>query len=129
LLLRWYSLISLERAGTVVAGTIAAMTLGPATSVALAWISRPVDPAAVRRLAPITNTTALIAIGEGILAAMLCGIRLGTVLVIVAWLLVRFASTFVRWRFGGVRGSDLEAFRIVVETAAFVLAASLRRLP
>jgi hypothetical protein len=109
-------------------GIIAAMAVGPAASVALAWISRPVDDAAFRRLSVLTAPQAIVAIGEGIAAALLCGVRTGTVLVLVSWLLLRGVTALVNWRWGGVRGSDLEAFRVVVETTSLTLSASLREL-
>jgi cobalamin synthase len=129
ILVRWYALISLQTSSRRLAvGIVAAMTLGPAASVALAWVSRPVDDGALRRLSVLTTPTALIGIGEGVVAALLCGPRIGVVLALVAWLLIRLVSYVAQWRFRGVRGQDLDAFRVVVETVALVVIASLREL-
>ena len=128
-LLRWYALISLARWPHLSPlALVAALTLGPAAMLGLAWVSRPADERALSRLAPLTTTQALVAVGEGILAALLCGVRIGTVLVLTAWLLFRVVSWYVNRRFGGVRGSDLEAYRILVETAALMLISSLAGL-
>ena len=125
ILLRWYSLISLENAGRLFPAVVAAMTLGPAAAIALAWVSRPLDDAAFRRLSVLEIGPALGTMAEGTAGAMLCGVRLGVVLVLVVWLLLRIV-TYLRARSGGVRGSDLEAFRVVVETTALILLASVR---
>jgi hypothetical protein len=129
ILVRWYALISLQTSSRRLAvGIVAAMTMGPAASIALAWVSRPVDDAAVRRLSVLTTPAALIAIGEGLVAALMCGPRKGIVLTLVAWLLLRLVSYITQWRFRGVRGWDVDAFRVLVETVGLAVIASLRTL-
>ena len=49
-------------------------------------------------------------------------------LALVAWLLLRLVSYFTQWRVGGVRGRDLEGFRVLVETASLAVLGSLRDL-
>lgn len=126
ILLRWYSLIALAKLPHISGWAIAAaLALGPAAMLALEWVSRPADESAFARLAPLTTPEALVAIGEGLVAAFVCGIRIGVVLVLTAWILLRLVSWVVNYRFGGVRASDLEACRILVETAALMLISSL----
>lgn len=128
-LIRWYALISLQTSSQrLAAGAIAAMTLGPAASVILGWVSRPVDQAAFERLSVLTITQTVVASAEGLITALLCGPRIGIVLTLLAWLLIRLVSYGTQWRLGGVRGRDLAALRVLVETAALVVIASLRDL-
>lgn len=129
ILLRWYALISLQASSRgLLFAAIAAMTLGPAAAIALGWLSPPVDDAAVRQLSPLTTAATVIAIAQGTIAALAYGLRIGCILLLVVMLLVRQVSAFMKWRRGGVRGSDLDGFRVVVETLALVLAASLHDL-
>ncbi len=129
ILVRWYALISLQTSGRRLGvGIIAALTLGPAAAVALAWTSRPVDDDAFRRLLPVTTATACVVIAEGVVAALWCGLRIGLVLALVAWLLLRLVLYFTQWRVGGVRGRDLDGFRVLVETASLTVLSSLRDL-
>jgi hypothetical protein len=118
-LLRWYALMALAGQPERI---VAAMTLGPAASIALAWISRPVDPAAFRRLSVLSTPVALMAILQGAIASLLCGMRLGFILIAASYLLVRMVSAFLKRCFGGVRASDLQAFRVSVETVALLIA-------
>lgn len=118
LLVRWYALIPLSHHPKSI---VAAMTLGPAASVALAWVSRPVGDDAVRRLSVLSTTAAIIAIAQGVIAALACGMRLGSILIGFSYLSVRTMTALLKRRFGGVRGSDLEAFRVLFETVALVL--------
>lgn len=127
ILLRWYSLISLETSvARLTTSVIAAMTLGPAASVALAWLSRPVDTPAFKKLARLSSPAAIVAVVEGTAAAMACGLRMGALLTLSTYLLLRLVSGFVNWRYGGIRASDLDGFRIVVETSALVILSSMR---
>jgi hypothetical protein len=126
LLLRWYALIWLARLPHLSPlAIVAALALGPAAMIGFAWVSRPADELAFARLLPLTTWEALVAMAEGVAAAFLCGVRVGTVLVLVAWLLFRIVSWYVDLRFGGVRNSDLEGYRILVETASLMLVSSL----
>lgn len=128
ILLRWYSLISLQGSpARLVTGVVAAMALGPAASVTLAWISRPVDQPAFQRLSVLSTPEAVTAIAEGVAASVACGLQVGSMLIISGYLLVRLMAGFVNWRFAGVRGSDLDACRVVVDTIALVLVSSLRQ--
>ncbi len=128
ILVRWYALISLQNGARLLPAVAVATTLGPAAAIALGWVSRPVDDAAFRRLSRLNTQWAVVAIAEGIAAAALCGIRVGLVLVLVCWLVLRLVLWVGRWRIGGVRGSDLEATRVVVETISLVVLSSLREL-
>ncbi len=129
ILVRWYALISLENApDRLWTGVIAAMTLGSAASIALSWISRPVDDAAFHRLSPLTTPVALTGIAEGVVATLLCGPRIGSVLVLSAYVLLRVVAAFTNMRNGGIRGSDLEGLRVITETTALTIAAGLRDL-
>ncbi len=118
LLVRWYGLTPLSSQPSRV---VAAMTLGPAAAVALAWVSRPVGDVAFRRLSVLSTPAAVIAITQGVIASLACGMRVGSILIVATYLLVRLWTAFLKRRFGGVRGSDLEAFRVLVETMGLVL--------
>jgi hypothetical protein len=111
ILVRWYALISLAAPSQ-------------AAAVAFGWISRPADEEAVRRLSKLTSAGAIVAVAEGIGALVLCGLQLGPVIGMVLYLLIRATGGFVKWRFGGVRGRDLEAYRVLAETLALALMAS-----
>lgn len=126
ILLRWYALLSLATTtGWLLTAIVAALTAAQAASVALAWVSPPADPSAVSRIAGLTTTVAIAAMAQGAAAVALLGPRLGVLVIVGSYLLVRIGSAFFKWRFAGVRGSDIETFRVLCETALLVLLASL----
>jgi cobalamin synthase len=125
ILVRWYALISLATPSRrILAGAAIALAASQAAAVAFGWISRPADEEAVRRLAKLTSAGAIVAMVEGVAALVLCGLQLGPVIAMVLYLLIRVTGGFVRWRFGGLRGRDLEAYRVLAETVALALMAS-----
>lgn len=124
-LLRWYSLISLHSPPRpMFAAVIVALMLGQVASVALAWVSRPVDDGAFRRLSKLTTTAAIIALAQGAVAAAWFGPRVGSVLAMGVYLLVRLAEWLLQCRYGGVRALDLEALRVTVETGVLMFVSS-----
>jgi hypothetical protein len=126
ILLRWYALISLHSpTSRLLLAAAATLAIGQAASVVLAWISPPADDAALRRFANLTIPAALAAMLQGIAAAFFFGFPLALALIMTAYLFIRLASWFFNWRFGGVRASDVEANRVLVETAVLFLLASV----
>ena len=126
ILVRWYALISLHSpSNRMLCSVTASLAIAQAATVALAWVSRPADDAAVKRLAPLTTNAAVIAMALGALALWPFPMPVPVVLGLAAYLSVRLVSWYAAWRFGGVRASDLEAHRVILETACLALLASL----
>lgn len=120
-LIRWYALMSTG----ATPGIVSAMAIGPAGSVLLAWVSRPVDDSADERLSVLSPPQATIAFVIGIAATFLFGFRLRILLAIVFWMLFRAVAALVNWRWRGVRGSDLDAFRVIVESTLLAIMGSV----
>jgi hypothetical protein len=112
-LLRWYSLAALPRSHVLLAA-IAAFEMAAAGAVALAWLARPADDAAARRLASLNTRAALIVFAQAAIVIAFTGPRMAAVLVLVVYVVVRLLLAFVVWRFGGVRWSDLHAASAVI---------------
>ncbi len=126
ILLRWYALLSLATStGWLLTTIVAALTAAWAASAGLAWVSPPVDPPAVARVAGLTTTVAIAVMAQGAVAAAVLGPRLAVLVIVGSYLLVRLGSAFFKWRFAGIRATDIDAFRVVCETALLVLLASV----
>ncbi len=125
ILVRWYSLMSLSSSDRrVLASSAIALAAAQAATVAFGWTSHPADEPAVQRLSRITTTRAVVAVLQGLVALALIGAQIGAVIGIVLYLLIRLIGGLARWRFGGARGLDLEAYRVLAETAALMIMAS-----
>ncbi len=124
ILIRWYALASLHDLRVVLAG-IVAHELAAAAAVALAWLARPADAEADRRLAGLNSASAVIVFMQAGIVVSFTGVRLALILSLIAYLLVRLVLAFVNWRYHGVRWSDLNATFVLLSTVALA-ALSLR---
>jgi len=96
--------------GPVVLRLAAVLALSRTVMVALAWVSRPAGTGLGAAFARSMSTpVALVAIAQGIAAALLCGPRLGAVLLAVNALLVLSARQYFHRHIGGVTGDCLGA--------------------
>jgi adenosylcobinamide-GDP ribazoletransferase len=108
LVARWLGVSTLS--GPVVLRLAAVLALSRTVMVALAWVSRPAGTGLGAVFARSMSTpAALIAIAQGVAAALLCGPRLGVVLLAVNTLLVLAARQYFHRRIGGVTGDCLGA--------------------
>lgn len=95
---------------------IAAQAVPRAAMVALAWVSRPVGTGlGLEFSSTLTTTGALVAIGQGVIAALVCGLRPGVMILIGAYLIVRLARWYFYRRIGGVNGDCLGATEQLLE--------------
>ena len=112
---RWQAL---EHVATprVVEVCIAAQAVPRATLVALAWISRPIGTGlGLAFSSTLTSSAALIAMAQGIVAALACGLRPGLVIIASAYLMIRLARWYFYRRIGGVNGDCLGATEQLLE--------------
>jgi cobalamin synthase len=118
--LRWLALDSFA-GPSILTACIAAQAMPRAAMVGLAWVSRPAGTGiGYAFTSTLTTPAALTAIAQGILAALLCGGRVGVVLMVGAFLIVRLAREFAYKRAGGVNGDCLGVTEQILEI--FVLA-------
>jgi adenosylcobinamide-GDP ribazoletransferase len=95
---------------------IAAQAVPRAAMVALAWVSRPVGTGlGLEFSSTLTTTAALVAIGQGVIAALACGPSAGVMILIGAYLIVRLARWYFYRRIGGVNGDCLGATEQLLE--------------
>ena len=106
---------------------IAAQAVPRAAIVGLAWVSRPAGTAGpggtgmgYALSSTLTTPAAVAALAQGVLAAFLCGARVGVVLIVGCFLIARLAREFAYKRWGGVNGDCLGATEQVLEI--FILA-------
>jgi adenosylcobinamide-GDP ribazoletransferase len=101
---------------------IASQAVPRAAIVALAWISRPVGTGlGLAFSSTLTTTGAVIAIAQGVGAALVCGLRPGVVIILGAYLIIRFAQAYFYRRIGGVNGDCLGATEQTIEIFILVL--------
>jgi adenosylcobinamide-GDP ribazoletransferase len=108
-LARWQAL---EHIATprVVEVCIAAQAVPRAALVGLAWVSRPIGTGlGLAFSSTLTTQAALIAMAQGIVAALACGLRPGLVIIGGAYLMIRLARWYFYRRIGGVNGDCLGA--------------------
>jgi adenosylcobinamide-GDP ribazoletransferase len=120
-LLRWQALAHVDTS-RLFQICIASQAVPRAGFVALAWVSRPVGNGRALAFCSTLNTSAAVAaIVQGILAALLCGIRPALVIVVGTYLILRMARwCFYRWM-GGVTGDGLDATEQVLEISILAL--------
>jgi len=105
----------------IFAACIAAQAVPRAAIVGLAWTSRPVGDGLGYALASTLSTPAAVAaLAQGVVAAMLCGVRAGAVIVLGSFIIVRLARAYFYKRLGGVNGDCLGATEQLLEV--FILA-------
>jgi adenosylcobinamide-GDP ribazoletransferase len=101
---------------------IAVQTVPRAGLVALAWVSRPVGTGLAAALcSTLTTPIAVAAILQGALAAFLCGLKPGLVIVIGTYLILRAARWYFYRRIGGINGDSLGATEQVLEISILAL--------
>ena len=101
---------------------IASQAFPRAGMVALAWVSRPVGTGlGLAFSSTLTTSGALIAIGQGIVAALVCGLRAGLTLIVGGYLIIRLMRAYFYRRIGGVNGDCLGATEQLLEVFVLVL--------
>jgi adenosylcobinamide-GDP ribazoletransferase len=121
---RWQALehIPLSRAFEA---CIAAQAVPRAAMVALAWISRPAGSGLGDAFtASLTTPSAMVAMIQGIAAAMLCGLRPGVVILAASYIVVRVAQWYFYRRIGGINGDCLGATEQILEILVLILLAA-----
>ena len=104
---RWLALDSFAGPSLLTA-CIAAQAVPRAAMVGLLWVSRPTGRGLGYALAStLTTPAALAALAEGVLAAFLCGARVGIVLMAGSILIANLAREYCYKRWGGVDGDCL----------------------
>lgn len=118
---RWWALAHLVDA-SVWEILIASQAVPRAAMAAMAWVSRPAAKG-LALSAALTTPAALIAIGQGIAAALGCGTRLGIVMILGSYVVIRA----VQWGFykgtGGVNRDSLAVTEQALEIFILALAA------
>jgi adenosylcobinamide-GDP ribazoletransferase len=105
--------------------SIIAQTVPRSAMVALAWLSRPSgDGLGYAFSSSLTTAGSLIAIAQGVIAAMLLGWRPGLLILLAAYLIIRGARTYFYRRIGGVNGDCLGATEQLLEIFILILFAS-----
>lgn len=104
---------------------IVAQSIPRAAMVALAWLSRPSgDGLGYQFSSSLSTTGSLIAIAQGVIAAMLLGWRSGLLLLLGAYLILRAARSYFYKRIGGINGDCLGATEQLLEIFILILFAS-----
>jgi cobalamin synthase len=101
---------------------IAAQTVPRAAVVAIAWASRPAgEGVGYRFSSTLTTPVALIAIAEGVAAALLCGLRPGLGILAGAYVIIRGVRWF-SYRFaGGVNADSFGVTQLLLEIFVLLL--------
>ncbi|HML15931.1 MAG TPA: adenosylcobinamide-GDP ribazoletransferase, partial [Bryobacteraceae bacterium] len=101
---------------------IASQAVPRAAMVALGWVSRPAGAGlGFAFSSTLTTGAALFAIAQGILAALLCGLRPAIVIAGISYVTVRAARWYFYRRLGGVNGDCLGATEQILEILVLVL--------
>jgi adenosylcobinamide-GDP ribazoletransferase len=101
---------------------IAAQAVPRAAMVALAWVSRPAGTGlGLTFSSTLTTPAAVIAIAQGVIAAFVCGLRPGIVMVAVSYVVIRSARWYFYRRIGGVNGDCMGATEQILEIFVLVL--------
>jgi adenosylcobinamide-GDP ribazoletransferase len=120
-LARWQALEFLATP-RVVETLIAAQAVPRAAMVAMAWCSRPAGSGLGAALSStLTTPAALLAIAQGVAAALLCGWRPGFAMIAGSVLIVQAARALFYRRLGGVNGDCLGFTEQVLEIFVLVL--------
>jgi adenosylcobinamide-GDP ribazoletransferase len=101
---------------------IASQTVPRAAMVALAWVSRPAGAGLGFAFSSTLSTTgAILAIAQGVVAAMLCGLQTGVLMIGVSYVVIRAARWYFYRRIGGVNGDCLGATEQILEILILVM--------
>jgi len=118
---RWQAIEHLATPG-ILPVFIAAQAVPRAAMVALAWVSRPAGTGLGQAFSStLTTPAALIAIAQGIGAALASGLRPGLTIVLGSYLILRLAQWYFYRRIGGVNGDCLGASEQILEIFVLVL--------
>jgi adenosylcobinamide-GDP ribazoletransferase len=118
---RWQAIEHLT-AINIFAAFIAAQATPRAAMVTLAWVSRPAGTGLGQAFAStLTTPVALVAMAQGIAAALACGVRPGLVILLGCYLILRGARWYFYRRIGGVNGDCLGATEQILEIFVLVL--------
>jgi adenosylcobinamide-GDP ribazoletransferase len=119
-LARWQAIEHVETA-RLLEVCVAAQAVPRAALGALAGVARPVGTGlALAFCSTLTTPAAIAAIVQGVLAAFLCGVRPGLIIVIGTYLILRLARWYFYRRIGGVNGDCLGATEQVLEILILV---------
>lgn len=120
--LRWQGLVGLTL--DPLPALVAVMTLSRSAIVVLARIAEPATDGMGSMFARnVTTYVALIAVAQGLLAAVWCGPRAGVAMVGVTGAILLLSRAYFRRRIGGVTGDSLGATSQAVETGLLILLA------
>jgi len=123
---RWQALEHVT-AARILEVCIVAQAVPRAAMVTLAWLSRPFgEGLGLAFSSSLTTTGSLIAIVQGLVAAMLLGWRPGVIVIAGGYLIVRGARTYFYKRVGGINGDCLGATEQLLEIFILILFASPR---
>jgi hypothetical protein len=109
----------------MMAAAIAAQTLSRAGVVAMAWVSRPAA-GGLELCARLRSVAAVMAVLIGLLAALIYGVRIGTAMVVGAYLILRTARGWFYRQHQGIDGDDVAAARMFVEGFTMLVAVFAR---
>jgi cobalamin synthase len=119
--IRWLALDALAP-GRTIEVFIASQTVPRAAIVAIAWASRPAGEGAGHEFSTALRTPiALIAIAEGIAAALLCGLRPGLAILAGAYVIIRAVRGFSYRYSGGVNADSFGATQSLIEIFVLLL--------
>lgn len=121
IVVRWQALEHLSSVN-IWAALIAAQAVPRAAMVALAWVSRPAGTGLGYEFASTLATpVALLAIAQGLAAAVACGVRPGLAIVLGCYLALRIGHWYFYRRIGGINGDCLGAIEQILEIFILVL--------
>jgi adenosylcobinamide-GDP ribazoletransferase len=121
LLARWQALdhLATDRIWQVL---IASQAVPRAAIVALAWVSRPVGTGlGLAFSSTMTTTAAVLAMAQGVAAALACGLRPGVTILLGIYVIIRLAQAYFYRRIGGINGDCLGATEQFCEILILVL--------
>jgi hypothetical protein len=119
--LRWLAIDALVP-GRTIEVFIAAQTVPRAAMVAIAWASRPAgEGAGFGFSSALTTPVALIAIAEGVAAALVCGLRPGLAILAGAYVIIRAVRWFSYRYVGGVDANSFGATQLLIEIFVLLL--------
>jgi hypothetical protein len=107
---------------------VAAKLLGMAAMLAFAWVTRPAGEPAVKLGLEIRGWFVIAAMACATAFSLWIGLRIGGVLVIGSYLLIRLIRGWTLWRCGGATYNALLASVLIVETFAYAMLAAMRRV-
>lgn len=121
ILARWQALQFMLTPHVLLA-CIAAQAVPRAAMVGLAWTSRSFGTGLGHALSSTLATpAALFALAQGAIAALLCGVREGILLIVGVYLIARVARWYFYRRLGGVNGDCLGATEQILEIYALLV--------